>query len=217
LKRTVQGASHPVRLTRGLCVLLFFCVLAASAQDASWETRIEDDGLLVETSDVEGSQVKAFRAQIVVPATPEDVAVRLRDIDSYPDWFPDTVEARSVGRENGAWVNYVRTSAPWPVKDRDAIYVSRLERLPDRLRISVEADPDLLPEKPDAVRVVEASGGWELEAAGGGTRVTWRFHLEPGGNVPAGLANARVLSTPREALLALRHYFRTRPAAATDH
>ena len=137
-------------------------------------------------------------------------AARLRDIDSYPDWFPDTVEARSVGRENGAWANYVRTSAPWPVKDRDAIYVSQLQRLPDRLSISVEADPDLLPETSDAVRIEKASGRWELEAVAEGTRITWQFHVDPGGNVPSGLANARVLSTPREALLALRAHFRQR-------
>lgn len=180
----------------------------ADADDGGWTPRIDEDGLRVDIRVVDGSSFKAFRGEIVVPADTADVLARLRDIDRYPDWFPDTIEARHLGADNGHWANYVRTGAPWPVKDRDAIYVSTLQQSGDSLRIDVSADPDLAPEYDDAVRIRAAHGYWQLDPVAGGTRVLWEFHVEPGGSIPAGLANARVLSTPRDALLALREHFR---------
>ena len=47
--------------------------------------------------------------------------------------------------------------------------------------------------------------GWRLEPlAPERTRVVFTLHLEPGGGVPAWMANARVVSTPFEALENLR-------------
>ena len=199
--------------TRWLAPLLALLALAAvnvRAEDG-WELRLDEDGLRVETREVAGSKFRAFRAELVVPAAPAAVLARLRDIDSYPAWFPDTVEARRIAADNGRWANYVRTSAPWPVKDRDAIYVSELEETAAGPRVNVATDPALAPET-DAVRIREAAGFWLLAAVDGGTRVYWEFHVEPGGNIPASLANARVVSTPRDALLALRAHFRRRDA-----
>ncbi|MFT7289486.1 MAG: hypothetical protein ACI87W_003621, partial [Halieaceae bacterium] len=106
------------------------------------------------------------------------------------------------------WRQYVRTDAPWPVKDRDAIYEQSLDWSETLIRINVIAVPDGLPEVDDAVRVREAQGFWELRALdSGATRVHWEFHLEPGGRIPSSLANARVVETPKKVLLALRAYF----------
>jgi hypothetical protein len=186
--------------------LVLACVSAASmAQD--WQLRVDEDGLRVETRSVPGSKFKAFRATARVDASPDAVLTRLQDIEAYAEWFPDTTEAFAVHREDGLWANYVRTAAPWPVKDRDAVYMSTLERVGGSLRIDVTAAPDLAEERSDAVRIREASGYWQLSPDGDGTLILWEFHVEPGGSVPAGLANARVVNTPRGALEALRDYF----------
>jgi hypothetical protein len=105
------------------------------------------------------------------------------------------------------WANYVRTDAPWPVKDRDAIYTQELTRSAEGIRIIVGVAPDSLPDAKDAVRVRAATGLWELAPADGGTSLYWEFHLEPGGNIPSGLANARFIETPRRALQSLKEYF----------
>lgn len=180
---------------------------AARAADGDWVMHIDEDGLRVETRDVDGSSYKAFRASIVVAATPDQVLARLQDVKSYPDWFPDTVEARRVPTEAGMRANYVRTDAPWPVKDRDAIYTQIVQRSGDDIRIDVGVSPDMVPEAEGAVRVRRAEGRWDLLAADGGTSVNWQFHLEPGGKIPSRLVNARFVDTPRRALLALREYF----------
>lgn len=187
--------------------------LAANAQavsetDANWEVQVDADGVLVETRDVEGSNYKAFRASATVSASPAEVMARLRDFAEYPNWFPDTLEARRLERDDGVFASYVRTDAPWPVKDRDAVYRQTTEETADRIVISIVAMPDAVPEVKGAVRVREASGAWILTAIDDNrTRIEWEFHLEPGGNVPASLANARVIETPEKALTALQEYF----------
>jgi hypothetical protein len=192
---------------RSVLLLATLALGEAAVADSDWVTRVDADGLKVETRDIDGSDYKAFRASIVVAATPEQVLARLEDVASYPDWFPDTVEARRIPTDDGVRSNYVRTDAPWPVKDRDAIYTQHIERDESGITIRVGVDPDLVPEVEDAVRVRRAAGRWQLLVVDGGTAVRWQFHLEPGGRVPGSLANARVVDTPRRALLALRDYF----------
>lgn len=203
--RRLAGSSFLLSL--GVVLCLAAGSRSATAQPQDWELRFDEGGLRVETRDVPGSEFKAFRGSVVVPAEPEAVLARLQAVEVYPDWFPDTLETRVLERVDGGWASYVRTGAPWPVKDRDAVYVSSLERGNSRIRIDVRADPDLAPEVDDAVRIREARGFWELRTVEGGTAVHWEFHVEPGGRIPSGLANARVVSTPRGALSALREHF----------
>lgn len=178
-----------------------------AADDTGWNTRFDEGGIQVATRLPAESDYRAFRARVFIEASPDAVLARLRDVDSYPDWFPDTLESRRLELGDGRRGNYVRTDAPWPVKDRDAIYTQSMQRDDHRIRIEVGVAPDALPERDDAVRVRKASGSWELIPLEGGTEVHWEFHLEPGGRVPSGLANARVVDTPRKALEALREYF----------
>ena len=192
----------------GALPIVFLCLTGPAWTEEGWQERVNAEGLRVETRAVSGSEFKAFRASVVVPATRAAVRARLQAVDRYPDWFPDTPEAKVLEVfEEGGWASYVRTSLPWPLKDRDAVYVSRLTELEDRDRIDVDTDPELVPERGNAVRIREAKGYWELRDVEGGTLVYWEFHLEPGGKVPSGLANARVVATPRGALEGLRAFF----------
>ncbi|WP_439101346.1 START domain-containing protein [Congregibacter sp.] len=196
-------------LVRGLALLLGI-VWAGTVLSAEWETQFDEGGVRIDTRDVDNSAYQAFRATAKVAAHPEAVLARLQDIDSYPDWFPDTIEARRVQTGDATWINYVRTDAPWPVKDRDAVYTQRLERDGDNLRIVVGVAPDTVPESKDAVRIRAAAGHWELVASEGGTAIHWEFHVEPGGNIPSSLVNARVVETPKGALQSLKAHFAAR-------
>ncbi|MEM1402564.1 MAG: START domain-containing protein [Pseudomonadota bacterium] len=196
---------------RYLCLTFSVFTVAAMAQDEGWEVALEEDGLIVQTRSVEGSDFKAFWANTVIDATPEDVFARLQDVKSYPGWFPDTLKAERLEAEDGSLANYVVTDIPWPLKDRDAVYAVSNDVSPELIVTTVTADPDRVPENSKYVRIREASGEWRLTALNeGGTRIDWTFHLEPGGNIPAGLANARVIETPQKALLALKEYFESR-------
>lgn len=197
----------PVSALRMAAALLLLLAPWAASSDSDWETQVDRDGLIVETREVAGSNYRAFRASITVPAPLDAVFARLTDVESYTDWFPDVIEARRLEGDADTWRQYIRTDLPWPVTDRDSIYVQRVSREAGRISIEVGVDPDAVPEVRKAVRVREAGGTWLLVATAAGTEIRWDFHLEPGGNIPSGLANARLVDTPQRALLALREYF----------
>jgi hypothetical protein len=202
-------------------VAAFVSVVTAlvSAAEDPWEIELDEPGLQVQTRVVEGSRFRAFRATARITATPDQVLARLYDVASYPNWFPDTLEARQLTTAGGAWANYVRTDVPWPAKDRDAVYTNSMHRDETHIRIDIGVDPAALPDVDDAVRVLKAGGFWDLTAVPSSQEVTdgdvalletiliWEFHLEPGGNVPSAIANQQIAKTPKGALRALRAYF----------
>jgi hypothetical protein len=206
-------------LKRGLCGLALLCSVAwaGTAFSSECELLFDEEDVTVEACDIAGSDYQGFRARAVIAASPEQVLQRLQDVEDYPDWFPDTLEARRLELAGERWANYVRTGAPWPVKDRDAIYTQVLERRDGSILITVGVAPDELPEVKGAVRVRAAKGLWELVPVDAGTALRWEFHLEPGGKIPSGLVNAQIMETPRRALQALKAFFVSTPEATPGH
>lgn len=175
--------------------------------DVAWRLEKQVDGIEVYTREVAGSGIRAFKGEAIVEADPESVLAVLRDSDRYQDWFPNVPESRLLRREGNVSYQYSVTAAVWPIDDRDNIFRSTLEREADTgaIEIAISAAPDAHPEQPGRVRVRYARGRWRLEPEGDGrTRVLFEMHLEPGGGIPAWMANARVVSTPLEALANLR-------------
>lgn len=184
-------------------------ILAATGETIETEWRIEKevDGIVVHTRPVPGSGIRAFKGEGIVEADLESVLAVVRNGAKYQDWFPNCPESRMLQLEGSIAYQYNVTAAPWPVDDRDNVFRSVLERDPatGAAEISIEAAPDFYPEQPGRVRVQAAKGRWRLEPRGeSSTWVLFELHLEPGGGVPDWMANARIVSTPLEALQNLR-------------
>ena len=61
------------------------------------------------------------------------------------------------------------------------------------------------PEQPRLVRVSKFEGFWQMRPVGEGqVEVIYQAHTEPGGSLPAWLANSFVVDVPLHTLLALR-------------
>jgi hypothetical protein len=89
-------------------------------------------------------------------------------------------------------IHYFRIRAPWPIKDRDAIYESATTISKDRKLAHVSLSPQgrYLEEKENIVRMYKGSGYWELEEdANRNVKLSYQFHGFPGGNIPAWLSN----------------------------
>jgi hypothetical protein len=201
-------------LSRGGLLLLVASLLAAQAfadpgtrPREDWSLERQADGIDVFTRPVEGSSIKAFKGEGIVEADVETVLAVLRDSDHFHDWFPNCPESKLLERQGAISYQYSVMSAPWPISERDNVFRSVLTRHPTtgRVEISVTAAPDAYPRQPDRVRVRVANGSWQLApTAENHTRVVFTMHLEPGGGIPDWMVNARVLSTPFEAITNLR-------------
>lgn len=175
--------------------------------ETEWRLEKREDGIEVHTRPVPGSGIRAFKGEAVIAADLESILNVLRDAEHYQDWFPNCPESRLLRREESVVYQYNVTAAPWPVDDRDNIFRSVLERDAEAgaAEISIRAAPDFYPEQPGRVRVQSAEGRWRLEPRGeDSTWVLFELHLEPGGGIPDWMANARIISTPFEALTNLR-------------
>jgi START domain-containing protein len=178
---------------------------------AEWTELEKANGILVYTRPFRDSSFPEVRASGDVCATLPQLVAFVEDVAAFEQWIPDTAEARLLERPTPrTQIYYIRTSMPWPVKDRDMIY--RLFETADssmttKISVGIEGLPDYLPTDPRAMRMSGVSGRWSFVQAGGRTRIDLDMHIEPGGGVPSWLARQRIVGTPTKMLANLKKHF----------
>ncbi len=171
------------------CILL----AAATAPAADWEKLSDQDGLLLERRAIPGShhyEIRATGRSSLPPATLFETIWNQREYREFVpylkrlDFISETAEERVV---------YEQVSVPL-ARDRD--YTVRVRRRVDLgaqryqilFRSADEAGP---PPDPHHVRVRDIRGSWTIEPAsdGRGSLIRYDVQSEPGGFVPALVAN----------------------------
>jgi START domain-containing protein len=188
-----------------------FAAAAPATETAEWTELEKSNGIAVYTRPFAGSAFPEVRASGAVCATLPQLVGFVEDVAAFEQWIPDTAEARLLERPTPrTQIYYIRTSMPWPVKDRDMIY--RLSETTNsssitRISVGIEGLPDYLPVDPHAMRMSGVSGRWSFVQADGRTRIDLDMHIEPGGGVPNWLARQRIVGTPTKMLTNLRKRF----------
>ncbi len=181
----------------------FFLHIQAQTQ-CDWELEKDESGIQVYTCKPEGSSFKAFK--IITEVTANNLMVVpaiILDVNNYIKWMPDIRKAELIKKlDDGHDIHYVRTAAPWPVNDRDGIYEQKTTYHKEEKRIVIELHAvkefDYFKED-NVVRMTVGSGFWEITDAGNGKfKLYYEFHAEPGGRIPAWLANTSVVNIPFE-------------------
>jgi hypothetical protein len=192
-----------------------------SHDSVGWTELDKVHGIAVYTRPYEGSTYPEVRASGTVCATLPQLVAFVEDVAAFDRWIPDTAEARLLDRPTPrTQIYYIRTSMPWPVKDRDMIY--RLSETavsghgwPDdssltaAISVAIEGLPDYLPIDDRAKRMKGVSGRWKFDQTGDRTHIDLDMHIEPGGGVPAWLARQRIVGTPTRMLANLKEHFET--------
>ena len=86
-------------------------------------------------------------------------------------------------------------------KDRRAVFTKTAD---GGLIRHLKAEPTYIPEEKGEIRVPKLIGEWKLVPKGDSTEVTYQVHTEPGGSVPAMVANKFVVDAPFNTLKGLR-------------
>ena len=181
---------------------------AESAQDGSWTLAREANGIMVHTRKVEGSKFLEFKGTASINATIEDILARHRDVDSMPHWLYNCIDAVLVTRESDdEFVTLTRIRTHWLVSRRDSVVRSTIVRDPvgGDVTIYLAGEPDSVPKQRNHVRVRQLIGTWRLvPQENGSVMVEYQAHVEPGGSMPAWLANKFVVDAPFETIRDLR-------------
>ncbi|NTU87738.1 MAG: cyclase [Chlorobiaceae bacterium] len=187
--------------------------------------RLKNDWLRIFTCPVPTSEFLSFVGVAEIDAPQHAVLSLLYDIEAATEWVWKTREMRLLRElseeENDGRIVYQLVSAPWPISDREIITRSQGYTDPEtsEVFIKLESVPDFLPLNDRYVRVMQLEGAWNiLPLSDSSCRVVFRLHIEPGGEIPAWLANIAVIDTPYHTLnnmrqMAKREKYRT-PVAA---
>jgi uncharacterized protein YndB with AHSA1/START domain len=150
----------------------------------------------------------------VLDTPPERVFRALLDFDHYAEWTPFVVQSSGRPLPGGIVENAQRLDLPAPVADRHfRVHVrSGVERRDGRERWTVRWE-----QVPGSGNVRAQRGAWTLVRLGGGrTLVSCRARVDPGGAIPAWLANrwlARSLPWVLDGLRQQAHRWRYDPRA----
>ena len=167
-------------------------VLAAPAFAEEWRRVLHRDGVEVSARSVPGSSIWEMRAAALVPVPPEQFLSVLADTAAYPAHLPPTESVRILRQEgNRTWV-YMVLRPPFVSRRDSCIRITRAELRGGLIISEWAADDEGCPgPQPGLVRIEENRGRWVLTPANGGqaTAVEYLAHTDPGGRVPAWLAN----------------------------
>ena len=197
------------------CKTLLILFLLLSFSD-NWELKRNKENIEVYTRRVTTSDFKELKCKTTVNASLSSIVKILTDVDHYTDWVYKCVTATRVKNVNEAEVySYQLFDAPWPLDDRDV--VAQLKIIQDKktkvvIATSVLAD-NLVPEIKGVVRIKNFHTKYVLTPKSNGmVEIDYELGTEPGGIIPALLANLVMVNGPFEtqqmmnALLQTPHY-----------
>ncbi len=188
-------------------VIIVLLLLPALLSAQGWKLRKDEDGIKVFTKP-SNSGFDAFKAQMSVKTTVDEVEKLIRNVEGYDRIFPDMMEARVLKRiGDSTQIQYSRNDAPWPVSDRDGIYQMTFRKNAKTGAVTTHAHavPDYLPEVDGVVRMKSTESYWRIIPKENGlVNIEYEVYADPGGSIPEWLANSTVVTFPMESFENLR-------------
>lgn len=192
--------------------ILIFSLLFITFRDPvisqDWEFVKEKDGIKIFTRDEPGSGYKAYKGEVELNATMQQVCPILEDVEQFDDWDEDVSQIRLLANEPGKYFKYyVVYDTPWPFSDRDLCVEATITDNPatGARQIDARPIPDAVPPDPDLVRIIHYWQKWIVEPEPGGkVHLVIEGFADPAGDVPAWIANMAITSTPYTTLSNVR-------------
>lgn len=157
------------------------------------------DNLRVLQRNYAGSELDEIKGVVRVKASLNAVMALLKDASFNQHWVYRSGGARIL-EESGYAQAYVYgvVDAPLPMSDRDTVVRFDYQQNPltKEITVTITNVPDFIEPQEGLVRVPDMGGHWHLKPeADGWVEVTYQIYGDPGGWIPAWLANhAAVLS-----------------------
>jgi hypothetical protein len=191
-----------------LLIPVFILFTAKNSPGQSWEFVKEKDGIKIYTRKEENSNVKSFKGESTFRAKIENVSFLLGNGKNFDWWDKDIREIKVLDFQENKFIRYYLIyDVPWPLSDRDLVVEALISTDPVTGERTVSAKPllNVVPEKPDIVRIQRYSQKWTVRPLENGyVYVILEGTVDPGGNVPAWLINMVITETPLKVIRSLR-------------
>jgi START domain-containing protein len=209
---------------RSLVACLLSCLLggAAGAEKPApgpWTKVTEQAGIIVHRRTVATSKLAEFRSRGIIEAPLPTVLAVIRDHSHAKQLNDRNMESRTLERPDAKTeIVYERSSAPWPVSDRDVVLRVDVEYDPSQRQVRIllhGIDYPKKPPVPGVVRMPFLEGHWFLTAEHGGawTHLEYQMHADPGGMIPESIANSGSKNVPYTTLVGVREQVKKHASA----
>ncbi|MFT4543832.1 MAG: hypothetical protein ACI9EQ_000282 [Bacteroidia bacterium] len=181
-----------------LCILSLLISTSVFPQDG-WNLKKDKDGIQAYTKPVEGSSMKAIKATTEFNCSLETCIAVLRDIPHLIELFPDCEKAEKVEQSATDQIHYLHLKAPWPVADRDATFSLKYtyDTTSKTALVTAKTGTGDYPEQKGLVRLTDGGGSWTFTRIDDShTSLDYYYHGNPGGSIPAWLANSVAEENP---------------------
>lgn len=182
----------------GLGVVFFI----AAFNQFTWKLQKDQEGIKVYTSSTAGSSFKSVRVECNLPGTYSKFFAVLTNIEKFNEWIYHNKTSKIIKKISPYdFVYYSETSMPFPLSNRDVVLRMKIntDSLPKFLLIQGKNEDDVLPKFPSSVRVPHYSASWKVTMpVTNQLHVDYILSVDPGGAIPASIANNFVDRGPFE-------------------
>jgi hypothetical protein len=136
----------------------------------------------------------------------ENILYVLKNTNTINSWVVNCKGVKLLETMGNDQFYYIETSLPLPFQNRDMVYhFQYTDSDSGQVKVLVTGIPDYIQPKQGIVRMAKANGYWLLTAIDTNkTAVTYQMHVEPGGLIPAWLANPFIKNVPFSTFKELR-------------
>jgi hypothetical protein len=180
-------------------IAAFLSFVHLANADENWKLELEKEGITVYTRISERSHFKEFRGEITLNASITEIAGIIADVERYPEWCYKTTLVTVIDNDSVSTRYYYVSQTPAFMKTRVGFFESR--RMHNRQTGEVifslhnyESGKEL---SDDCLLIPIMEGYWRLTPLDGGmVHITMQMLTEPGGIIPAWIANMVVVDSP---------------------
>ena len=191
-----------------LLTIVLSGIVFLSAQGQSWQLSTETEGIKVYTASVPDSKVKAIKVECDFNATLSQLVTVLLDVKTCNEWVYNTKSCVLLKQVSPAELYYYsEISIPWPVQNRDFVAHLIVTQNPSTRVVYVDgpAISGMVPVKKGIVRIDHSTGKWVITPlADHKVHVSYTLQVDPGGAIPAWLANMFATQGPTQSFKKLR-------------
>lgn len=181
-----------------------------TSPDSDWKLELDKEGIRVFTRYVEGSDFKEFKADMVMDGTLSEIADIIADVEKFPEWSYKTTSVKIIKKEGNTIQYFYVSDTPKFLKTRVAFFESEksIDPKTNEITFSLINIQGNQPISDNEILIPTMKGYWKLTPLDDNkVRVTMQMLTEPGGIIPAWLANLVVVDSPFVTLKGLREQF----------
>jgi len=187
-----------MRILLSLLIIATF-ISTTNAQD-DCALRKNQEGIKVYLCETEGSPFKTIIVSFETKGSIKSYASGVLDINNYKSWQVSINHVKILKQiSKTELIYYAEIDAPWPIEQRDLIFHLKVIQHPvsKKLTVTLKEMPSYMPEQEGIIRIPLAESTLTVTPiTTNHLKVEYILQVNPGGDIPAFIANMFAANTP---------------------